>query len=90
MPKGPKGESPADVIANAVKVMQIAPARNRKISIHRRNPAKTLLPFQWEAGRQGPRRKNDAGAARGDRQEGGREAVETLSSAFVYHFFEFA
>ena len=68
MPKGPEGEKrPTAEIGNAVHVMRIATGEVEE-GQEPENPAAVL-------GRRGAGEKADAGAAAGDRQEGGGEAL---------------
>ena len=71
MPTGPKGEKrPADVIGNAVKVMRILTGEEPEDFGDA--PAKDQAAVKTgPQGREEARREHDAGAARGDRQEGG-------------------
>ncbi len=78
MPKGPKGEKrPADVIANAVKVMRIATGEEEEEfdtpEAQGKDPAAVSMGKRGGKARAG---KDDTGEARGDRKEGCREALE--------------
>ena len=86
MPTGPKGEKrPADVIANAVRVMRIATGEEEETLEGEDGKDKAAQGARTE-GWCGAGGEHDAGAAGGDRAQGGGESGGA-NRGLPLHFF---